>query len=71
MVRLLKSEIKSITVHSNELKKTIETYEQERQKSKLVEQLLVVKTEIEEELKTQVRHLTNTTIACLFTLCNT
>lgn len=54
MIRLLKFEIKAITMNSKELKKTIETYEQEIQKKKLVEQLLAVKTDIEEELKTQV-----------------
>lgn len=54
MIRLLKFEIKSITANSKELQKTIEKCEQELQKKKLVEQLLAVKTDIEEELKTQV-----------------
>lgn len=57
MIRLLKSEIKSMTTHSKELNKTIEQCEKEIQKKKLVEQLLIVKTDIEEELKTQVHPL--------------
>lgn len=57
MIRLLKFEIKSITANSKELQKTVEKCEQELQKKKLVEQLLAVKTDIEEDLKTQVSDL--------------
>lgn len=54
MINFFKSEIKLMTSNSTELKKTIENYEKEMQKKKLVEKLLSVKTDIEEELKTQV-----------------
>lgn len=43
-----------MTTNTIELKKKIEAYEQEMQKKKLIEKLLVVKTDIEDELKTQV-----------------
>jgi sensor domain CHASE-containing protein len=57
--------IQMLTLNTIELKKKMEQYEQELLKKKLCEQLLSVKTDIEEKLKTQVRTRSNKQTTCI------
>lgn len=51
---MLQAEIRALKETTNNMKKQIDNYEKEIEKKKLCDKLLIIKTDIEEELKTQV-----------------